>query len=189
MKEILEIRWHGRGGQGAKTASQILAETAMDEGRYIQAFPEYGPERQGAPVQAFNRISSKPITIHSGIDEPDIIIVIDHSLFGTSDLTCGLNKGLLLANSKDSPEKLRKDLKIKDGQVGTVDATGIALDTLGIPMPNLPMLGALVKINETVPLDTLKKKVVEKFEQKLGKDKIKANIEGIERAYKEVRIT
>jgi pyruvate ferredoxin oxidoreductase gamma subunit len=187
MQELVEIRWHGRGGQGAKTAAQILAETAMDTGAYIQAFPEYGPERAGAPMQAFTRISEKPIDIHSGVHAPDVVVVLDPSLLDTVDVTQGLDEqGLLLVNTTDSPESIREKCGCQ-ARVATVNATAIALDSLGLPMPNLPMLGALLKLREIVSLAELKKGVHKKMEHKIGKDKTEANIRGVEKAYEEVK--
>lgn len=188
MEDILEIRWHGRGGQGAKTAAQLLAEAAMDSGDYIQAFPEYGPERAGAPIKAFTRISEKPIKIHSGVKSPDIVVVIDPTLLESMDVTEGIKNGLLLVNTKESSERIREKLDFKDGKIGTVDATWIALDTLGLPMPNLPMLGALLKVNPLVDLNVLKKKIRKKFTKKIGKKKTDANVKGVKRAHEEVSI-
>jgi pyruvate ferredoxin oxidoreductase gamma subunit len=187
VKQMLEIRWHGRGGQGAKTASQLLAEAAMESGSYIQAFPEYGPERAGAPIRAYTRISDDPVNIHSGVTNPDIVVVIDDSLLQSADVSEGLAGGILLVNTSMSPEEIRRITGYRDGEVATVDATGISLDTLKAPRPNLPMLGALLKVRPVVPLDLLEKKVREKFIKKIGEEKTTANIEGIQRAYKEVK--
>ena len=186
---MIEVRWHGRGGQGAKTASQFLGEAALDTGKYIQSFPEYGPERAGAPMKAFNRISEKTITIHSSVTNPDIVVVIDPTLIGTIDVTEGLDdNGILLVNTDKSPEDIRKATNFKKGKVGTVDATKIALETLKLPMPNMPMLGALLKANSLVTIDQLSERVKGKFLKKIGEQKTNANIEGIKRAYNEVKI-
>ena len=186
---MIEIRWHGRGGQGAKTASQFLGEAALDTGKYIQSFPEYGPERAGAPMKAFNRISEKIITIHSSVTSPDIVVVIDPTLIGAIDVTEGMDdNGILLVNTDKSPEEIRKSTNFKKGKVGTVDATKIALETLKLPMPNMPMLGALLKANSLVTLDQLSERVKGKFLKKIGGQKTNANIEGIKRAYSEVKI-
>ncbi len=186
---MLEIRWHGRGGQGAKTAAQFLAEAAIFAGKYIQAFPEYGPERAGAPIKAFTRIDDKPIRVHCGVTNPKIVVVIDPTLI-TKDVLDGLDKdGLLVVNTTESPEQIKKLLGITTIKVGTVDATKISLDTLKIPMPNTPMLGALVKITPVVPLDKIKDQIRRKFLKKIGEEKTNANIEAIDRAYKEVRTT
>ena len=189
MQELLEVRWHGRGGQGAKTAAQILAECAMDSGAYIQAFPEYGPERAGAPMQAFTRIADEPIKLHSGIKAPDIVVVLDPTLLGSVDVANGLkDAGLLLVNSSEEPEKLREQCNCESGEVAAVDATGIALDTIDLPMPNIPLLGALVKLREIITLEELKKGVQKKMEKKIGTEKTEGNIRGIEEAYQGVRI-
>lgn len=187
---MIEIRWHGRGGQGAKTASQFLGEAALDTGKYIQAFPEYGPERAGAPIRAFNRISDEPIYIHSSVAEPDIVIVIDPTLLGTEDITEGMGeKGILLVNTDKSPQEIRTELNWTKGKVGTVDATKISLETLKLPMPNMPMLGALLKVTTLVSIDELSERVKAKFLEKIGEEKTKANLEGIKRAYNEVKVT
>lgn len=189
MRDMVEIRWHGRGGQGAKTAAQLLAEAAMESGRSIQAFPEYGPERAGAPIKAFTRISDDPIDIHSGVSEPDVVVVIDPTLLDSVDVTEGLgDDGLILVNSSQSPDQVRKTLGIERGKVGTVDATTIALDTLGRPMTNLPMVGALLKARSIVPVDVLETRIEKKFSGKIGEEKTRANISGTRRAYEEVRL-
>ena len=186
---MVEVCWHGRGGQGAKTASQFLGEAALEIGKYIQAFPEYGPERAGAPMKAFTRISDKPIYVHSSVTNPDVVIVIDPTLLGAVDVTEGLkNEGVLLVNTDKSPLDIRKEVNFKHGKVGTVDATKIALETLKIPMPNMPMLGAFLKVNNIVSVDEVSEVVKAKFLKKLGEEKTNANIEGIKRAYNELKI-
>jgi len=186
---MVEVCWHGRGGQGAKTASQFLGEAALDIGKYIQAFPEYGPERAGAPMKAYTRISDEPIYVHSSVKNPDVIIIIDPTLLGVVDVIEGLkDDGILLVNTDKSPADIRKETGFKHGKVGTVDATKIALETLKIPMPNMPMLGAFLKVNSIVSIDEVSDIVKAKFIKKLGEEKTKANIEGIKRAYAELRI-
>ena len=186
---MIEIRWHGRGGQGAKTASQFLGEAALDTGKYIQAFPEYGPERAGAPMKAFTRISEEPMYLHSPVTNPNIVVVIDPTLIGAIDVTEGLgDNGVLLVNTDKSPEDIRKQANFKKGKVGTVDATKIALETLGQPMPNMPMLGTLLKINPMVTIDELTERIKLKFLKKIGEEKTAKNIDGIKRAYNEVKI-
>ena len=186
---MLEIRWHGRGGQGAKTASQFLAEAALELGKYIQAFPEYGPERAGAPIRAFTRIDEAPITIHCPVQSPDVVVVIDPTLLESIDVTEGLGEdGILLVNTSQTPKAIREKLKFNKGKVATVDATKISLETLGIPMPNTPMLGALEKVNPLVSIDTLIEKIKSKFLKKIGEEKTNANIEGIKRAWQETSI-
>jgi len=186
---MIEIRWHGRGGQGAKTASQFIGEAALDAGKYIQAFPEYGPERAGAPIRCFTRIADKAITIHSPVTDPQIVVVIDPTLLDSIDVTEGLKEdGVILVNSDQDPKAIREKLKFKHGKVATVNATKISLETLGIPMPNTPMLGALLKVKEIVSMDVLKNQVRHKFLKKIGEEKTSANIDGIKRAYEETEI-
>ncbi|MFH1868704.1 MAG: 2-oxoacid:acceptor oxidoreductase family protein [Candidatus Omnitrophota bacterium] len=186
---MIEVRWHGRGGQGAKTASQFLAEAALDAGKYIQAFPEYGPERAGAPIKAFTRIDDAPMTIHCSVTNPEAVVVIDPTLLETIDVTEGLGEdGVLLVNSPDDPKVIREKLKFNKGKVATVDATKISLETLGIPMPNTPMLGALIKVTPLVTLEALIGKIRDKFLKKIGEEKTNANIEGIKRAYEEAKV-
>lgn len=188
MKNIFEVRWHGRGGQGAKTAAQFLAEAALDAGKYIQAFPEYGPERAGAPMQSYTRISDKPITIHSGVTNPEVVVVIDPTLLDIVDVTAGLtDDGLLLVNTPESPESIRGRVNLKSGKVATCDGTKISLDTLGIPMPNTPMLGALLKIIPVVPITEIENQIKHKFLKKIGEEKTQANLNAVKRAYDEVK--
>ena len=186
MSKMLEIRFHGRGGQGAKTASELLATTALETGKYIQAFPEYGPERAGAPMCSFTRISDEPISLHCGVTNPDIVLVIDPTLLESENVTDGLgDNGILLVNTVASPADVRKKTNFTKGRVMTVDATRIALETMGIPMPNTPMLGALLKAQEVVSLEFLKDSVSKKFLKKIGEAKVKGNIDSIDRAFKE----
>ena len=185
--EHVEFRFHGRGGQGAKSASEIYAAAALEEIGYIQCFPDYGPERQGAPIRTYLRISSTPITVHSGVTNPDYVVVIDPSLLESINVTEGLKKdGAVIANTKQTKEKLKKILNY-DGKIYTVDATQISLDTFGKSIPNTPMLGAVAKVTGLVNLDTLKQQLEHKFLHKLGEEGVKKNIEALERAYKEVR--
>ena len=188
MKELTEIRWHGRGGQGAKTAAQFLAEAALDSGKFIQAFPEYGPERAGAPIRAYTRISNKAINIHSGVTNPEVVVVIDSTLL-TPQVLKGLpDDGILVVNSPESPSEIRKRLALKGGKVAVVDATKIALETVKLPMPNTPMLGALLKVMPIVSLEAVEEKVKSKFLKKIGEEKTNANLEAVKRAHKEVKV-
>jgi pyruvate ferredoxin oxidoreductase gamma subunit len=188
----LEIRWHGRGGQGAKTAALLFGESALDTGMYIQAFPEYGPERMGAPVAAFNRISDKPIRSHSGIKQPDIVVVLDASLIEPARVTEGLKDGgILLVNTTEAPAELRKRLNLDPSvKLYTVDASKIAFETVGKDVPNTPMLGALVKVTGVLEfkqmMTAIESKLAEKFTG--GKAKfVKPNLESVRRSYEEVR--
>ena len=185
---MIEVRWHGRGGQGAKTAAQFLAEAALDAGKYIQAFPEYGPERAGAPIRTYTRISKEPINLHCGVTNPEYVVVIDPTLLSPNVAEGLTDKGALLVNTIESVDSVRQKTGFKEGKVATVDATKISLDTLGRPMPNMPMLGALLKVVPLVELDALYERIKAKFLKKIGEEKTKANIAGIKRAYEEVKI-
>lgn len=188
MAKLIEVRFHGRGGQGAKTAAQLLAEAALGEGMHIQAFPEYGPERSGAPMMAFTRISDEPINLHCGVTNPSVVVVIDPTIMDTVDVTEGLgDDGVLIVNSQEKPEAIRQKTKFRKGKVCTVDATKISLDTLGMPMPNTPMLGALIKVTGIISLKNLEEDLRKKFLKKIGEKGIKGNIDAIERAYREVQ--
>jgi len=185
--EVFEIRWHGRGGQGAKTASELLVKAAIEKGKYIQSLPEFGAESQGAPMQAYSRISSTPILIHTAITHPDMVVVVDETLLKSIPVCEGLSdKGLLLVNSNRSNETIKKDTGCK-GHVFTIDATQIAIDEIGKPIPNAPMLGAVARITKLVELDVLKERFKEEFIAKVGEQIANNNLKAIERAYKEVK--
>jgi pyruvate ferredoxin oxidoreductase gamma subunit len=182
---MIEIRWHGRGGQGAKTGSQILAEAAFSMGKYVQAFPEYGSERTGAPMKAFTRIDDDPILIHSAIENPDVIVIIDDTLVDIEAVKEGLRKGVkVLVNSEKSKEELQK--YFPDTELFLVPATKISMETLGANFPNTPVLGAIAKITGTVTLDALIDSFKEKMEKKFGEDVINKNISSIKRGFEEV---
>ena len=149
MKDLIEIRWHGRGGQGAKTASLLLADAAFNTGKYIQGFPEYGPERMGAPITAYNRIGNNPITVHSNIYEPDFVVVVDDTLLESVDVTAGLKEdGALVINTTKDNDYLLSKLKGYKGGVYKIDARRISEEALGRYFPNTPMLAAIVKVSE-----------------------------------------
>lgn len=151
MKNLIEIRWHGRGGQGAKTACLLLADAAFSSGKFVQGFPEYGPERMGAPITAYNRISDTPCTIHSSIYEPDFVVVVDETLLSCTDVTAGLNvKGAVIINSALDPEDLRPHLNGWQGRIYTIDAHEVSMNTLGKNFPNTPMLATAVKVSRVV---------------------------------------
>jgi pyruvate ferredoxin oxidoreductase gamma subunit len=189
MKKLFEVRWHGRGGQGAKTAAQFLAEAALDAGKHIQAFPEYGPERAGAPMRAYTRISDSQITVHSSVTNPDVVVVIDPTLLDTIDVTEGLiDEGVLLVNTPEAPEKIRAKANLKKGKVATCDATKISLEILGVPMPNTAMIGALLKTVSVVPIELIEEQVRHKFLKKIGPEQTEANVKAIRRAFDEVKI-
>ena len=188
MSKITEIRWHGRGGQGAKTAALLLAESALEEGKYVQGFPEYGPERMGAPMQSFTRLSQASISLHSHVRTPDAVVVLDSTLLDTVDVTLGLpEKGVILVNSPQTPQAIRKKLELDKGKVFTVDATSISLEIMGKNLPNTPMLGALIKATNLLNLDTVASSIKHKFEKKFSSRVIEGNIEAIKKAYEEVR--
>lgn len=190
--KILEIRWHGRGGQGAKTAALLFGEAALETGLYIQAFPEYGPERMGAPVVAFNRLSDKEIRTHAGIKEPDIVIVLDPTLIEIANVIDGLKEGgILLINTEESPEAIMKHYRLENRNIRIfcVNASKIALESFGRDVPNTPMLGALVKVTGIFNFDTMMESIRAKLSAKFrGRDEIiKGNLESIRRAYEEVK--
>ena len=148
MANLTEIRWHGRGGQGAKTASLLLADAAFNTGLYVQGFPEYGPERMGAPITAYNRISDERITVHSNIYEPDYVVVVDDSLLNSVPVTNGLKEsGAIIINTQKTPEEIREKLNGYNGKVCTIDARSISIDCLGAYFPNTPMLAAVIKVS------------------------------------------
>ncbi|MDX1764481.1 MAG: 2-oxoacid:acceptor oxidoreductase family protein, partial [bacterium] len=153
---ITEVRWHARAGQGAVTAAKVLAEATMAQGGYVQAFPDYGPERMGAPLRAYNRISDTPLTMHCAVTNPRVVIVVDSSLLDTQDVTEGTAKdALFLVNSSHTAKEVAKKLGRSAAHVYTVDATQISIDCLGRPIPNTPLLGALARVSGLVELDVL----------------------------------
>ena len=186
---MIEIRWHGRGGQGAKTASLLLADAAFNTGKYIQGFPEYGPERMGAPITAYNRLSDTPIRVHSNIYDPDYVVVVDDTLLQGVDVTNGLKEnGAILINSNKTPEQLRQYLNGYKGKIYTIDATRISLDCLKANFPNTAMLSAIIKITGIMTKDQLLTDMKESFKHKFARkpDVIEPNMQAIERAYDEV---
>lgn len=190
MGQLTEIRWHGRGGQGAKTAALLFGEAALGEGKYIQAFPEYGPERTGAPVQSFDRISDEPITAHCQVTSPQVVVVLDPTLIGKVDVTMGLpDDGVIIINTGLAPAELRKELKLEGRKLFTIDASTISQETVGGNFPNTPMLGALIRATGLLNFDTMladtKKKMEKKFRNKPGV--AEKNVEAIQRAYNEVK--
>lgn len=190
MSKTLEIRWHGRGGQGAKTASLLLADAAFATGAYVQGFPEYGPERMGAPITAYNRISENPIRVHSNIYTPDCVVVVDQTLLEAVDVTAGLTKeGAIIVNTEKSPEEIRKHLKGYDGNVYTVDARAISEDCLGRYFPNTPMLASVVKVTGCMKDEVFIKQMEESFRHKFANkpEVIDGNMDAIKRALEEVR--
>ena len=189
MSNLIEIRWHGRGGQGAKTASLLLADAAFNTGKYIQGFPEYGPERMGAPITAYNRISDKPITIHSNIYEPDYVVVVDDTLLESVPVTAGLKKeGAIVINTTKSPEYLKEKLNGYDGNIYTIDARKVSEETLGKYFPNTPMLAAIVKVTGIMSDEAFLEDMKGSFKHKFAKkpEVIEGNMKALELALKEV---
>ncbi|MFC1753606.1 2-oxoacid:acceptor oxidoreductase family protein [Thermoproteota archaeon] len=182
-----EVRWHGRGGQGVVTASQLLARSAMREGKYIQAFPEFGPERMGAPIKAYTRISNQPINIHSGISFPDIVIVLDPTLVGHVDFGSGLtDDGLIIVNTNLNTESVIKAANLEGKKVIVIDATKVALETIGRNITNTAVMGALVKATGIVNLESVIKEIEESFGSKFNRKLIDNNIASAKRCYEEL---
>lgn len=190
MNNLIEIRWHSRGGQGAKTASLLLADAAFNTGKYIQGFPEYGPERMGAPITAYNRISSTPITVHSNIYEPDYVVVVDDTLLETVDVTAGLKEtGGIVINTTKNEEYLKKALKGYTGNIYTIDARKISMETLGKYFPNTPMLASIVKVTNIMTDEELIKDMGSSFKHKFAKkpEVIEGNMNALKMALQEVK--
>ena len=185
MKKILEVRWHGRGGQGAWTASELLARAAIAEGKYIQSFPEFGPERMGAPVTAFTRISNEPIRLHCGVYNPDVVAVLDPTLLKTVNVADGLDpkEGNIIVNTKEEPKEIMKQLKSETGKIWTVPATEISIKTLGSPITNTAMLGAVARVTGIVSLDTISKMVSQRFKPDIAAK----NFSVVKEAFEEVK--
>ena len=187
---LIEIRWHGRGGQGAKTASLLLADAAFNTGKFIQGFPEYGPERMGAPITAYNRISDTPITIHSNIYYPDYVVVVDDTLLESVDVTAGLKEtGGIIINTTKSDDEIKSLLKGYSGSVYTLDAKKISENALGKYFPNVPMLAGIVKISGVMTDDELIKDMEGSFKHKFAKkpEVIEGNMTALKMALKEVK--
>jgi len=189
MADVVEIRWHGRGGQGTVTAAKVLADACLSGGRYVQAFPEYGPERAGAPLRAYNRISSKPVRMHCPVLHPQVISIADATLLDTIDVTEGAtdNAVFIVNTSKDSKE-IRAKLNASPIQrVFIVDATKIAMECFGRALPNSSMLGALCKVTGLVSLEHLLEDVKKSFGKKFSQKIIDGNLEATRRGFEEVR--
>jgi pyruvate ferredoxin oxidoreductase gamma subunit len=185
-KGVLEIKFIGRGGLGAKSAGEILATVAFKSGFYIQAFPEYGAERTGAPVKSFVRISNREIRTHTSITNPDVVVVLDQTLTESINVTEGLsNEGIMILNAKD--ENFKEKIDNFKGRIFFVDASGIALKTIGRNIPNTPVLGAIARVFPIFKLDVIKDAMEEEFKMKLSKDLIEKNKEAVEIAYNETR--
>ncbi|MCK4524620.1 2-oxoacid:acceptor oxidoreductase family protein [candidate division WOR-3 bacterium] len=190
MKDFYEVRWHGRGGQGAKTVALLFADAALSTGKYIQAFPEYGPERMGAPVQSFNRLADKYITVHCAVESPDVVVVLDQTLMDSVNTISGLiDNGIILINTLKSPKDIRDKYKIRsDIKIFTINASKISIEEFKVHKPNTPMLGALVKVTGILDFDKMLKDTKEKLKIKFKSkpELIEGNLNSIKRAYKEV---
>jgi pyruvate ferredoxin oxidoreductase gamma subunit len=189
MKETIEIRWHGRAGQGVVTAAATLADVLSSEkDLHVQAFPEFGAEKRGAPVLAFNRISKKPIRSHSQVYYPDIVIVTDPSLLGTVDVTSGAkDDAIFIMNTTFDMSLVRNRLSLQDKKIYSLDAYTIASDELGRAIPNVPMVAALVKVTEIMDLKKFKEKIKVSLGKKLRREVVEMNMKTIDRAFREVK--
>ena len=191
LNEAVEIRWHGRGGQGAKTACLLLADVAFSSGKHVQGFPEYGPERMGAPITAYNRITDEHCKVHSNIYIPDYVVVVDETLLKSVDVTSGLKEtGALIINTKKSPDEVRTMLKGYKGRVCAVDAEKISMETLGRNFPNTPMLAAVVKVSNVIDQERFIKDMRESFEHKFASkpNVIEGNMKALVKAMEEVKV-
>ena len=190
MEDLIEIRWHGRGGQGAKTASLLLADAAFNTGKYIQGFPEYGPERMGAPITAYNRISNSPITIHSNIYEPDYVVVVDDTLLDAVDVTSGLKEtGAIIINTTKDGDSLKQKLNNYNGGIYTIDARKVSMETLGKYFPNTPMLASIVKVSGVMSDEEFLNDMEGSFKHKFAKkpEVIEGNMNALKIALNEVK--
>lgn len=190
MADLVEIRWHGRGGQGAKTAALLLADVAFKTGKYVQGFPEYGPERMGAPITAYNRISSNEIRVHSNIYEPDFVVVVDSGLLDVVNVAAGLkDDGAIVVNTHKSPEFIRGKIGDYKGRIYTIDARKVSKACLGKYFPNTPMLAAIVKVSGVMDKDTFFNEMENSFSHKFSSkpEVIEGNMNALKMAYEEVR--
>ena len=186
MEKTVEIRWHGRGGQGAKTAALLLADVAFKTGKYVQGFPEYGPERMGAPITAYNRISAEPITVHSNIYNPDYVVVVDETLLESIHVTNGLKKeGAIIVNTERSADEIKPLLRGYEGAVYTVDAKKISIEALGKNFPNSPMLAATVAVSKVMDKEEFLTEMRASFQHKFAKkpEVIDGNMKALEMAF------
>jgi len=188
MPQLTEIRWHARAGQGAVTAAKVVAETALQADQYMQAMPEYGPERMGAPIKAFTRICDEPIEIHNTIEFPDVVVVLDETLLDVVDVTEGIKDGgVLIINTCSPAADVKRALGLDESvRVATVDASGIALDTIKRDIPNTPIVGALCKATGVIDVEVFKGLLSKNLSKKFGQEMIDANFAAVTRAYEEV---
>lgn len=186
MSRMFEIRWHGRAGQGVVTAGELLAESAMQAGKFFQAFPEYGSERMGAPIKSYTRISDEPIEIHAPILEPNMVIVVNSNLVGVEDLTEGLKPdGVIIINTTQLPRDMRRRLGFDAGTVWCVDASRIAMEELKRDIPSTMMLGVVARASGTIDLDSVIHVTRESLGAKLRPEVVEANVRAIRRVYEE----
>lgn len=182
-KDIFEIIFHARGGQGAKVAAEIIAQAAVKEGKFVQAFPQFGPERSGAPTKTFVRISDKEIRTHEPVTDPDVVVVLDETILDTETVTENLDKDeFLIINSKKTPEELKNKIGFA-GKIFAVDANGISMDIIGAPRPNTVILGKFVQVTEAVGLASVVTEFEKIFSEKIGKEATEKNVQAIEKAY------
>lgn len=189
MSDTIEIRWHGRGGQGTVTAAKVLADACLSGGRHVQAFPEYGPERAGAPLRAYNRVSPRPLRMHCPVLNPQVVSVVDASLLDSIDVSEGAtDDAFFIINTSKDPKEIHEKLHPKPGQrVFTVDATKIALECIGRALPNASMLGAICKVTGIVSLEQILKDVRKSFGKKFPQRIIDGNLEATRRGYEELK--
>lgn len=199
MADYIEIRWHGRAQQGIVTAAKVLGEACLRLGKYVQAFPEFGPERMGAPVRAFNRISSEPIRLHCQVTEPKYVLIADPTLIGmalskgiesSGSVTDGAtDDAVFIVNTPKSPDEMRSELglKGKKAHVYTVDASKISLETIGRLMPNTPLLGALAKATDVITLDALVENFKENYSKKFSPKVVEGNVSAMNKGFQEVK--
>lgn len=190
MNDLIEIRWHGRGGQGAKTACLLLADAAFNTGKYIQGFPEYGPERMGAPITAYNRISNNAITVHSNIYNPDFVVVVDDTLLDSVNVTAGLKEsGAIVINTTKTIDELKNKLNGYTGSVYTIDARSISIEALGKYFPNTPMLAAIVKVSEVMTEEAFLNDMEGSFKHKFAKkpEVIEGNMKALRLTFENIK--
>jgi len=186
MSLMTEIRWHGRGGQGGVTAGGLMAEVAMEEGKFFQSFPEYGAERMGAPIKSYTRISDEPIEFHCPILEPEMIIVVNPNLVGAVNLTEGLDPdGTVIINTTDSPAVVRERLDLQGGKVWCIDASKIAREELKRDIPSTMMLAVVARATGIIDLDVAKTAVRQTLGERLRPQVVEANVRALQRAYDE----
>jgi len=186
--KVTEIRWHARGGQGTMLAARTLARAAITQGKYAQGMPEFGPERMGAPMRAYNRIGDENFSLYCAVVNPDVVVVLDSSLLDTVDVTEGIGEGgAIIVNTTETPDALKKKLNLKNGKVFTVDATGISISELGRPIPNTPILGAILKASNVLKLDGLLEDIKDAFSEKFSDKVVQGNLNAIQKGYDEVK--